>query len=95
MSEDEDARRLADKVLDTPYRDPDDDMSMMCRQFNRAVERAEAAERREMGLREALVEARDFLLDPECTNGPTCDHCNLGRKINRALATADKEPDRG
>jgi hypothetical protein len=38
MSEKDDAIRLANKVLDTPNRDPDDDLSMMSRQFLRALE---------------------------------------------------------
>lgn len=38
MSEKEDAIRLANKVLDDHTRDPDDDLSMMSRQFLRALE---------------------------------------------------------
>lgn len=39
MKEYEQAIQLAEKVLDTPYRDPDDDLSMMSRQFLRSIER--------------------------------------------------------
>lgn len=39
MSERDDAIRLANKVLETPNRDPDDDLSMLSRQFLRALER--------------------------------------------------------
>jgi len=38
VSEKEEAIALANKVLDEPYRDPDDDLSMMSRQFLRALE---------------------------------------------------------
>lgn len=38
MSEYNQAVYLADKVLKTPYRDPDDDMSVLARQFLRAIE---------------------------------------------------------
>jgi hypothetical protein len=38
MTERDDAIALANKVLDTPNRDPDDDLSMMSRQFLRAIE---------------------------------------------------------
>lgn len=31
--------KLAEKLLDEPYADPDDDLRMLARQFNRAVER--------------------------------------------------------
>jgi hypothetical protein len=42
MSERDDAIRLAAlNTLDTPGRDPDDDLSMMSRQFLRALERCE------------------------------------------------------
>ena len=39
QSEFEYARQVADKVLDTPYKDPDDTESMLARQFLRQVER--------------------------------------------------------
>lgn len=38
------AIKLANKVLDTPNRDPDDDLSVMSRQFLRARERIEYLE---------------------------------------------------
>lgn len=38
MAEIHDALKLANKVLETPNRDPDDDLSMMSRQFLRAFE---------------------------------------------------------
>lgn len=38
MAEIHDALRLANRVLDIPSRDPDDDLSMMSRQFLRAFE---------------------------------------------------------
>lgn len=39
MSEERDfAIKLADKVLDTPGRDPDDDLAVLARQFLRAIE---------------------------------------------------------
>lgn len=34
------AVRLADKVLDRPYADPDDDLAMLARQFLRTLEAA-------------------------------------------------------
>ena len=42
MSETDDAIRLANKVLETPSRDPDDDLSMMSRQLLRAIETRDA-----------------------------------------------------
>lgn len=39
MTEKEQAIKLANRVLDTPNRDPDDDLSMMSRHFLRALER--------------------------------------------------------
>ncbi len=41
MSEHEQAIKLANKVLDRPYGDPDDDQAVLARQFLRAVERCE------------------------------------------------------
>ena len=38
MPEREDAIRLANKILDDASRDPDDDLSMLSRQFLRALE---------------------------------------------------------
>lgn len=38
MTERQHALRLAKKVLETPYRDPDDDLSVLSRQFLRAIE---------------------------------------------------------
>lgn len=35
----EDAIKLANHVLDTPNRDPDNDLSMMARQFLRSLEK--------------------------------------------------------
>lgn len=38
MSEREQALRLADRLLDEPYADPDDDLRLLARQLTRAVE---------------------------------------------------------
>lgn len=38
MSEKEEAIRLANKVLDRPYADPDDDIAILARQFLRSLE---------------------------------------------------------
>ena len=38
MSEYEEACQLASKMLDEPYRDPDDDLSLLSRQFQRLQE---------------------------------------------------------
>jgi len=40
MSEYDDAIKLANKVLDTPNRDPDDDLPMMSRCYLRTIERS-------------------------------------------------------
>jgi hypothetical protein len=64
------AEKLANKILDTPYRDPDDDMSCLSRQFLRALEReaslrATLAERyaENARLRAALKAVRPFVED--------------------------------
>ena len=47
---------LANRVLDEPYRDPDDDMSMLSRQLLRRIEALEAT-------RSALTEANEAIRD--------------------------------
>lgn len=42
MSEFQEAYRLANKVLEDAYRDPDSGLSMLARQFLRSVERENA-----------------------------------------------------
>jgi hypothetical protein len=39
MTEKDEAILLANKVLDRPYGDPDDDLAVLARQFLRALER--------------------------------------------------------
>ena len=41
MTEKEQAILLANKVLDRPYADPDDDLALLSRQFLRSLEREE------------------------------------------------------
>lgn len=48
-SEIQEAIKLANKVLETPNRDPDDDLSIMSRQFLRALERIAELEKQASG----------------------------------------------
>jgi hypothetical protein len=59
MTELDEARIYANKLLDEPYADPDDNVRVVCRQFNRRDERAQQLEKEVEELRKQLVAALD------------------------------------
>ena len=60
MSETDDAVKLANRILDRPYADPDDDLATLSRQFLRTREIAIAERAQNATLREALQKWRDW-----------------------------------
>lgn len=54
MSEIDEAARIAERVLDRPYADPDDDMAILARQTKRAAELRAEVERLRAAL-EAII----------------------------------------
>lgn len=63
MNEKESALLLADRVLDRPNADPDDDLAILARQLNRATER-------ELLLRAAIK----FAITNHCGNPEICEY---------------------
>lgn len=59
MSEEEEAIALANRTLDRPNADPDDDLALMARQFMRAVEARDI-------YRAAIRRHRDYRGDDRC-----------------------------
>lgn len=61
LTEDErtQAARIADRLLDEPYADPDDDIRVLARQFNRSQEEVERRNRELFRLQAALTFIRE------------------------------------
>lgn len=82
VSELQTAYALANKVLDTPMRDPDDDLSMMSRQFLRARERIDS-------LRTTLEGRSVVLMGPRSPYWQ-CQYCQVAKTSPLMFPHADK-----
>lgn len=81
MNEFEEAKLLANKILETPYKDPDDDESVLARQFLRQVEKVKL-------LRRVIGNALDIIgtgTDCQC-QGESCSWCDLRQLLGRSLS---------
>jgi hypothetical protein len=93
VSETQDAIRLANTVLDTPNRDPDDDLSMMSRQFLRSQEnlhhwREEVGKLQSKIARlEAMLKEAEAFIATISGGGET----DFRAKLSAALAKAEQQ----
>jgi hypothetical protein len=68
-TESEEAKILADRVLDRPYADPDDDLAILARQYLRAADTIERITDEVTRLRQALRVIRMHALGPHDISG--------------------------
>ena len=81
---------LAHKALDRPYGDPDDDLSILARQFLRSVEREGGCEITPTYNWEALQRYKTSALDL-VVNVAACECANLAAMLRRMIWMAEKE----
>lgn len=84
MTEREETIALANKILERPYADPDDDLAMLSRQFLRQIE---ATER----LREAIVKHRSQKADDRCIEDDDVLYAVLGDGVKCDRRVGDKD----
>ena len=93
MTEYEETVQMANRILERPYADPDDDLAMLSRQFLRAVERAESAEKFKRWVHE-YIDAHGVPHHPPGVHG--AEGCRIGDRMDWLMAkltAAEKERD--